>query len=519
MDPLDIYKDTVKMLGVNVKLWKEYSRKDPEFVKRIFRNVNVHQMEIFSKAVNELDACGITVLNDLFDGPTVEYMLEDYNVLLSQKPKSHHVSFDGNNGENTLEKSIILSEVVTNSTIRNIVEACLGQPVNMAYEKLYTDISMKGYSDRAYRPHHDGHGHTEIKAMILLSDVEEGTLGMRFCCGTHKYIYPTTRSQETQIKYEYWDKLKHIDCHGKAGTVFIFNANAIHSGWKDIIDYAKRSVLVINFQPGQMRNYSVSRLHSIVLESMSSYERYAYKVINTFDFADDDTDDMCLTKITQSRILRKKIYSSFDTAITSFVGSKQNLYEISKYNIDIMKMEPPIFENIGSSKKELEKVIHNICDVSKVAIKYKVQVCIDDIIDIMHKGLDLPIRMYGVQKDYLRDNAIIKLRDSSMAKKIKLWIAGHIWIFGENINSIVCQPPNISKMIDDLSKKMSSNKLDINEKQLCDDLIVMLSRPDNNIEYLVRTMMWSIVIISKNCVIDVSEYLHFIFFYSLWSYL
>jgi hypothetical protein len=382
---------------------------------------------------------------------------------------------------------------------------------------MYTDVSKKEYKERAYRPHHDGHSHIDIKVMILLTDVKQNTLGMRYCCGTHKYIHPTTRSRETQITYDYWNKLKHIDCCGKAGTIIIFNPNGIHSGYKDIAETYKRSVIIMDFQPGPLRNYYVSPLHPHIAGSFTTYERYAYKIIKMFDIEADDSDEVCYRKIVQSRATRKAIHQDIDINVKEFTLTDLDLEKNANINRMVISTCRPTYEVNIVSGNRLDEDMQNIKVVSEKIKKNMIKINIDEIVNLIHGDLDLPVRMYDPKADMLRDNALIGMRDSKLFDKIKKLIERHIERFNENTMDTHFVFPDIERLVELLELKARIE--DVNTKQFCHDLIEMLHRTDNTICALMKTILWSIIVISKNCSIDLTQYFDAIFLYALWNYI
>lgn len=522
MDILNKYADTVERLK---KIWKEYGRRDSLFIRQILSNIPISKRRIFDNAVKQLLTHGITSLHNIFDNVTVENMMDDYNKILKCKKDGHHISFDGNTGETYLSQSLFLSEATVNSTIRNIIEVYFGQPVNFAYEKMYTDESVANYSERAYKPHHDGYCHVGVKVMILLSDVPPMTMGMQYCCGTQDYIHNTTRSQETQISIEYWNKLKKFDCCGKAGTVFIFNPNGIHSGQKNILEKMKRSVLVLNFQPGIFRNYYVSPLHPFIASSLTSYERHAYKLLNTPKIKlESDTNDDCYDKMKDYRYIQLKSYTTNDINVSEFDLISDSVFsERTTHNNNILQKEKPTYDLKIGSPQIMQKTINNIVSVTKEICKYDATritkleyVELNDIVKMIHNDLDLPIRMYGITEDMRRDNAITKMRDSPQFEKIKEMLRRQLNRFNESMYLLTFEL-DCNKLIDMLNIKRYTQ--DINTRQLCDDLIMMLLRTTNTIDTLMRTVLWSVLVLTKNEFVYIADYFDAVCFYIIWNQL
>lgn len=521
-DILEIFEDNIKKLGISKELWSTYGERDNDFVKKIINTIKSDCLPQFHEAVEQLKNSGITAIENLFHSDLIEQLQFEYSQMLKTKNStSHHIAFDGNNGENWLEQNLALSTIASNSTVRNIVESYFGQPTYLVFEKLYTDVSTLGYTERAYHPHHDGYGHVGLKVMILLSDVLPGTLGMRYCCGTHDYIYPTTRSQETQITFDYWNKLYNVDCHGKAGTVYIFNPNGIHSGWKNINADCSRSVLVLNFQPGQFRNYKISPLHKSVLEKFTPYEHIVFRT-DDYDkvFCRKCTIDEYIKIINIKRDYAKSVRSLHDSVISKFdiVIDNALLKEMTKINkMELYSTKPEFVCDSPDYSKYSEQMLQLKYFYGVIAknIKYT-YVSIDDLNRLLQGDLDLPVRMYCPISDLLRDNMIIALRDSKLyVDKIKILFHEQVELFNES-KYLDFSSFSIGTVIEELRSIKSD---DDNLRMFISDLIEMLSRKQHDIGSVYKTLLWSAIIIYIFTELNVNKYFDSIFMYALWNFL
>lgn len=522
IDIFDKFNETVKQLKIDTDLWKTYCAKDEHILEKIYSNQKNEKIKHkFKKSIDQLHTNGITAISGLFSDNFIKQMQSDYAEMLKEKNKhSHHISFDGNNGESWLSRSVSLSLAASNPTIRNIIEGYFEQPVFLGYEKLYTDISMVGYSERAYHPHHDGYGHVGLKAMILLTDVLPDTLGMKYCCGTHDYIYATSRSQETQITFEYWNFLKNIDCIGKAGTVYIFNPNGIHSGWKNIPFACTRSVMVLNFQPGPFRIYGISQLHNFVIDRLSEYEKYVFRsdwksslFLGRQFLSKKYKTCEYIRKIQNLRLIMKNKRSIKDNIINDYdVMMIPSLNKNSKHNkhiINTIKIEF-ISDNFNIHKYLSEK--KRFMNFSEHLLKMKIEIKhdINDTIKMFHGDLDLPIRMYCPTSDYMRDNAIIMLRDSKYSENVHKTLHEQLNRFKKNpkIHNL-----SIDKLINNLNIVIHDDDVD----QFVSDLIEMLSRKTNYFYSEYKTILWAIIVITQYTNINVDDYFDNIFFYAIWN--
>jgi hypothetical protein len=457
------------------QLWRAYDDYDPLFV-----------LGIADKAYSQLIKNGIFIMDNLFPNTLIKDAQIEYDALLKTKKfdtNINHLSFDGNNGENCLEMMPAVSTMITNKKIRNIMEGYFGQPVRLAYEKLYTDRSLKGYKERAYYPHHDGYSKIGLKVMILLSDVKEGTLGMQFCAGTHLVDWPTTRSLETKFSLDYWNKFKHIDCYGKAGTVIIFNPNAIHSGFKDMDDKFESHVIVVNFQPGIFRCYDVSKLHKTVVDKLSIYEKLVYR---------------CLYGASTSTIIKNCDTES--DLIHLLNRWRRHVKDTIRGNDSVNKESYDVI--MADKIKNYSKINKNVLATTEIKFKEKINETlslvnnIDSIMHLLKLDLDLPIRMYCPISDFCRDNAITRIRDGKIFADIKRFVSKKMEMFDKKSWHDISMDKCLQTIQQNVGSLLRYTKFDQNVRQLLKDLIEILSRPDIDMNDFIITIMWLGVVVS-----------------------
>jgi len=85
----------------------------------------------------------------------------------------------------------------------------------------------------SYQWHHDAWG-KKLHVMFLLTDVGEGDQYMTYVVGSHKVQHSLDKFMHSRLTYEYAkSQMKQVNifkCMGKAGDIFIFDPNAVHSG-------------------------------------------------------------------------------------------------------------------------------------------------------------------------------------------------------------------------------------------------------------------------------------------------
>ncbi len=97
--------------------------------------------------------------------------------------------------------------------------------------------------------HHDSLG-KRLSSMLILTDVTETDQCMSYLKGSHRLVHPRSRSNRTfeGDALQRFAKFEEVQCTGKAGTVFMFDANGIHRGNRR--EAATRDTLISCFEYG-----------------------------------------------------------------------------------------------------------------------------------------------------------------------------------------------------------------------------------------------------------------------------
>lgn len=116
--------------------------------------------------------------------------------------------------------------------------------------------------------HHDSWGR-KINVMILLTDVTLQDQYMSFQKGSHSlyHSYEKTVKNDrfTEAEVAAIPNLEKFDCIGKAGTVFIFDANGIHRGHRSM--GAIRDTVINQYTAGRyLWGFDIPRKHVAVLK-------------------------------------------------------------------------------------------------------------------------------------------------------------------------------------------------------------------------------------------------------------
>lgn len=92
-------------------------------------------------------------------------------------------------------------------------------------------IDSTGYG--SFQWHHDAWGKS-VNVMFLLSDVEEGDQAMTYILGSQKLHHSFEKFMHSRLSLDYCKErmanIKIFTCRGKAGDIFIFDTNGVHSG-------------------------------------------------------------------------------------------------------------------------------------------------------------------------------------------------------------------------------------------------------------------------------------------------
>lgn len=373
--------------------------------------------------VRQVEECGITKVSGLFPPEQVLRMQEDVAKWRDEKQWNidRHMGFDGNSGEAYLPTSESLSLAVTHPAITVIAGGTFGQHPSMNFVRTYSIDPIEPYERRAFKWHHDGYSEVGLKAMILISDVPEGGQAMVFAPGTNKRTWDTSTSRETQFDTDYAESFALYECSGKAGDVFIFNPNALHKGTRNMTE--RRDVIVANFQPGIARNYPLPGLHPSVVDALSEYQRFVFRVGNAKSSPTEEAfeEELYTFRATMAsafeewdlpdEVIRMGLRNSVDTRIDQAARINEatdpqgSPYAEKITQDDVFRFQTQIDERRAGFADFISSD-HGAQTVDSIKARANSEIQAD-----LHADLDLPVRMYHPDRDQRRDNAITQTRD------------------------------------------------------------------------------------------------------------
>ncbi len=198
-------------------------------------------LEVLSKLKTDFKAfCGrIDAVQDESeiekDGFTKEYFSEEFQLYISNDP---------------FEFSPTLVRFCATPFLLSLIEAYLKKPsfVHQAVASRYLPMSRSGFG--SFQWHHDSWG-KRLNVMILLSDVAEEDQYMSYLLGSHSIRHPYERYLNSRIENveEYTkgrlSEINYYKATGKAGDVFVFDPNGLHSGNRT--DGRTRDSFIINW--------------------------------------------------------------------------------------------------------------------------------------------------------------------------------------------------------------------------------------------------------------------------------
>jgi len=115
----------------------------------------------------------------------------------------------------------------------------------------------------SFQWHHDAWGKS-LNVMFVLSDIGDGDQAMTYVMGSHKLRHSFEKFMRSRLTLDYckerMDKTEIFTCKAKAGDIFIFDTNGVHSGNRTpgkardtfIVSYSTDKTHIWNFSlPGE----------------------------------------------------------------------------------------------------------------------------------------------------------------------------------------------------------------------------------------------------------------------------
>ena len=214
---------------------------------------------------------GYTIIPVFFKGGVLEDLKSDFERFVSDKEwdKYKNIQFT----REVLSNSIAFSQAVVDPFLTDLVEYYIGKKIFLAElaGKRSERFETPDYGNQMW--HHDAK-RKQVKVFIYLTEVPPNGQHTDILPKTHKIWhefsqYEDTRYDQDRIK-EYFAKYgKPFNLIGPAGTVFIFDTNALHRGNRN---GPKRDALVFHYTAGR-HLYPIPKPHPNALKNYSPKQR------------------------------------------------------------------------------------------------------------------------------------------------------------------------------------------------------------------------------------------------------
>jgi len=228
------------------------------------------------KATNDLHNEGFTILYEFLDEEQLEKLkssftemskviegcepgpikLSPFGGLLHPQVLYPEQAFDQDSqttfSNNPFKYSREFLEVALNCEIITIIGGYIGKKFMLQQSTAARCYPLNKTNFGSWQWHHDSWG-KKVNVMVLLSDVTEADQYMSYMKFSHK-IYHSFERTAVNDRFTEEEVLKlgvHnvVKCIGKAGTIFIFDANGFHRGNRNL--GATRDVLINQYTAGR----------------------------------------------------------------------------------------------------------------------------------------------------------------------------------------------------------------------------------------------------------------------------
>lgn len=417
----------------------------------------------FSMVAQDFSDFGIVRIENFFSPDLVESMQKDVSEWRTEKKFDPfgHMQFDGATKESYLTRSRSMSKVVSDPLIWMTASYHWGEDPQLAHFRTYITQPIPKIKYRAFREHNDGWVKT-VKVMVLLTDVPKGGQGMKFWAGTHKIRYNLQSSIDTLYRESDVKMLgEPVECYGPAGTVFLFDPNAVHSGTRN--ETQERVVFVATITIEGKHMFRIPKRHPALTQNASDYENFLFRAGSEAD-------------------VNAKWQKPSDEARDTYIRTNKNTIESSLKNYVPMKAQYDHLNKLNLPYKELP-FKHPAAEMSTPDINQPFPTTVDPTalgllptidIKVFEKDLggelDLPLRPYSGYVDRNRDLVLGEIRDSSKKEeKIREVMDTLKDTKGKKDISIEKFQNNIPGEIINILNSLNKNSDDPNEKATLDN--------------------------------------------------
>lgn len=245
-NPLSKINNYVKIKPEDKKLIKILNKEGIVKIENFLDNQSLNQLKfLFENEINYIES--LDILNyEKKQTPLTHYNCSDYYEVRSYNKKDN-----SSHNLNPLNISKNFFEIIINERIISIISEYLGKKISLQQAAIGRIYPREPENYSSYQWHRDTLG-KRINVMILISDVKEDQQRMSYLKKSHKkYLTKEECKNYSRISDKDADrmKLERFECSGLAGTVFIFDANGIHRGNRNLT--IPRDVIIFSYGAGR----------------------------------------------------------------------------------------------------------------------------------------------------------------------------------------------------------------------------------------------------------------------------
>ena len=205
------------------------------------------------KAVSRLKEDGLVQFPAYFNGKFLASLKRVFDALMAERSEGGCGNPNAEYCENILDFDSTLLEAALDSTLLEVTGRYYGKKFAIGRADALRIFPVESCRYGSFQWHHDGRGR-QIKAQILLTDLEPDGQCMTYVKGSHKSYYTHGRGKHQGSRFER-DITNGpnpsegvVNVAGPAGTVILFDTNGLHSGNRN--NSATRDTLTIYYSTG-----------------------------------------------------------------------------------------------------------------------------------------------------------------------------------------------------------------------------------------------------------------------------
>jgi hypothetical protein len=248
-NPISKKQNFISSNDVEINLAKELKRNGIIAIKDFYQGDKLKEIKkAFENEINRINEISHDAIEIKKKTPVTHYKLFDYYNEISndKKDKSIH-------NLNPLNVDKVFFDVILDDRIRSIISSYLGKKISLQQAALGRIYPRENENYSSYQWHRDTHGR-RVNVMILLTDVLNNEQRMSFLKKSHKkFLTKDECANKSRITDAQADSmnLEIFECSGTAGTIFLFDANGVHRGNRNLS--CIRDVILFSYGSGRYK--------------------------------------------------------------------------------------------------------------------------------------------------------------------------------------------------------------------------------------------------------------------------